>query len=59
MSVSLSVSHPDINEFRSTCIPHYLEDKFTNEYCFIGYMAYPYSNNLLTPYPGTNLERKR
>ena len=59
VSVSLPGSHSDINEFRSTCIPQYLEDKLTNDYFFIGDMYYPCSNKLLTPYPGTNLERKK
>ena len=59
VSVSLPGSQPDINAFRSTCIPQYLEDTLPNDYFFIGDMAYPCSNKLLTPYPGTNLERKQ
>ena len=59
VSVSLPGSQPDINAFRSTCIPHYLEGNFPNDYFFIGDMDYPCSNNLLTPYPVTNLERKK
>ena len=32
VSVSLPGSHPDINAFRSTCIPQYLEDTLPNDY---------------------------
>ena len=59
VSVSLPGSNPDINAFGSTCITHYIEDTLPNDYFFIGDMAYPCSNNLLTPYPGKNLERKK
>ena len=59
VSVSLPGSHHNINAFRSTCIPQYLEDTLPNDYFFIGDMDYPSFNNLLTPYPGNNLERKK
>ena len=59
VSVSLPGSQNNINAFRSTFIPKYLEDTLTNDYFFIGDMQYTSSNNLLTPYPGTNLERKK
>ena len=59
VSVSLPGSQTDINSFRSTFIPQYLEDMLPNDYFFIGEMAYPCSNKILTPYPGTNLELKK
>ena len=59
MSVSLPGSQPDINAFRSTCIPQYLEDMLPNDYFFIDEMVYPCSNKLLTPFTGTNLEIKK